>query len=160
MAMPADFEQECLYAPDAWFVHDVLEIDPEAGRVIAWIDTTRLGMLVDAQRTWPGHDKHFPGAVAIQVTGTLGQLHAIYCMGLRATEGWVGFGTHVKRARFPSMGQIGPPATVTVEATRQRQLRGTWFVDYAFRYVQEGRVFYESTQTAAYGRSEHRGPLD
>lgn len=160
MPIPDDFIHECLYAPDAWFIHDVLEIDREGGRVLAWIDTTRLGPLVQAQRTWPGHDKHFPGAIAIQVTGTLGQLHATYVMDLRASEGWVGFGTHVKQARFPSMGRIGPPATAEIRATRTRRIRGTWFIDYAFRYEQEGRLFYESEQTAAWGRSEHRGRLD
>ncbi|MCK6506970.1 hypothetical protein L6R53_26960 [Myxococcota bacterium] len=160
MPIPDSFVHECLYAPEAWFIHDVLTLDPEGDRVVAWIDTTRLGPLVDAQRTWPGHDKHFPGAVAIQVTGTLGQLHAIYCMGLRASEGWIGFGTHVKKARFPSMGRIGPPATAALSVVRKRQLRGTWFVDYAFRYEQEGRLFYESEQTAAWGRTDHRGPLD
>ena len=159
MPIPDCFERECLYAPEAWFIHDVLELEPDGDRVVGWIDTTRLGPLVDAQRTWPGHDKHFPGAVAIQVTGTLGQLHAIYCMGLRATDGWFGFGTHVKKARFPSMGRIGPPATATLSVVRKRQIRGTWFIDYAFRYEQDGRLFYESEQTAAWGRSDHRGPL-
>lgn len=160
MPIPDDFIHECLYAPEAWFVHDLLEVDQEASRVRALVDTTRLGPLVDAQRAWPGHDRHFPGAIAIQVTGTLGQLHAVYCMGLRATEGWVGFGTHVKKARFPSMGKIGPPAIVEALSTRQRRIRGVWFVDYTFRYEQEGRLFYESEQTAAFGQSEHRGPLD
>lgn len=159
MPFPEDFQQECLYAPEAWYVHDVLVLDPEADRVVGLVDTTRLGPLVDAQRTWPGHARHFPGAIAIQVTGTLGQLHAVYCMGLRATEGWFGFGTHIKKARFPGMGIIGPPAEVELLATRKRMLRGVWFVDYDFRYTQEGRLLYESTQTAAWGRSEHRGPL-
>lgn len=157
MPIPEDFAAESLYAPEAWFVHDVLELD--ADRVVALVDTTRLGPLVQAQRPWPGHARHFPGAVAIQVTGTLGQLHAIYGMGLRASEGWVGFGTHIHRARFPGMGEIGPPVQAALQATRKRQLRGTWFVDYDFRYTQEGRLIYESTQTAAWGRSEHRGPL-
>lgn len=159
MPFPEDFEQECLYRPDAWYLHDVLVLDPEDNRVVGLVDTTRLGPLVDAQRTWPGHAKHFPGAIAIQVTGTLGQLHATYCMGLRATDGWFGFGTHIKKARFPGMGEIGPPVHAELRATRQRKLRGVWFVDYDFRYEQEGRLIYESTQTAAWGRSEHRGAL-
>lgn len=159
MPLPDDFHLECLYAPEAWFVHDLLTLDRQAGRVVALVDTTRLGALVDAQRTWPGHEKHFPGAIAVQVTGTLGQLHATYIMGLRATEGWFGFGTHVKKARFPSMGRIGPPVQAALQCNRSRQLRGVWFVDYAFRYEQEGRVIYESEQTAAWARSEHRGPL-
>jgi len=157
--LPADFAQECLYAPDAWYVHDLLDLDRDGGRVVGWVDTNRLGPLVAAQRTWPGHGKHFPGAIAVQITGTLGQLHATYCAGLRPTDGWFGFGTHLRKARFPSMGIIGPPATVTLQETRRRQIRGTWFFDYDFSYHQDGRCFYQSTQTAAWGRSDHRGPL-
>ncbi len=158
MPLPPDFAAESLYAPDAWYVHDLVELDADAGRVVALIDTTRLGALVDAQRCWPGHDKHLPGAVAIQVTGTLGQLHAVYVMGLRATEGWVGFGTHIKKARFPNMGIIGPPVHAALTATRTRRIRGTWFLEYDFRFTQEDRLVYESTQTAAWGQSDHRGP--
>ncbi|MCB9780696.1 MAG: hypothetical protein H6742_19165 [Alphaproteobacteria bacterium] len=159
MPLPEDFASECLYRPDAWFVHDLIELDRDGDRVVARVDTTRLGPLVDAQRVWPGHDKHFPGAIAIQITGTLGQLHAAYLAGLRATDGWFGFGTHIKKARFPRMGIIGPPVTTTLTCTRRRNFRGTWFFDYDFQYEQEGAVIYESTQTAAWGRSEHRGPL-
>ncbi len=154
MPLPPDFDKECLYGPEAWFVHDVLEIDAVADRVVASIDTTRLGALVDAQRDRAGHPKHFPGAVAVQVTGTLGNLHAVYVVGLRPSQGWVGFGTHIKAARFPSMGRIGPPVTASVTVTRKRQFRGTWFFDYQFKFEQEERVCYQSEQTAAWVRAE------
>lgn len=150
--IPHDFEAEALYAPEAWFVHDVLEIDVDGGRVVGLIDTTRLGALVDAQRTHPGHHKHLPGAVAIQVTGTLGNLHAVYALGLRPSQGWVGYGTHVREARFRRMGAVGPPVVAELRATRARNLRGTWFVDYAFRFDQEGELVFESRQIAAWGR--------
>lgn len=155
--IPPDFEAEALYAPDAWFVHEVLEIDAEGHRVVGLIDTTRLGVLVEAQRELPGHRKHLPGAVAIQVTGTLGNLHAVYVLGLRPSQGWVGYGTHVRDARFRRMGHIGPPIVAALHATRARQLRGTWFVDYAFRFEQEGELVYESRQTAAWGRHPEGG---
>lgn len=151
--IPGDFEREALYAPSAWFVHDVLELDREAHRVVALVDTTRLGALVDAQRPHPGHAPHLPGAVAIQVTGTLGNLHAVYVMGLRPTEGWVGYGTHVRDGRFRRMGTIGPPVIATAECTRRRQLGGTWFLDYRFRFEQDGEPVYESEQTAVWRRA-------
>lgn len=150
MPFPPDFEQEALYERDSWFIHDLLVLDPEAHRVVGLVDTTRLGPLVDAQRPVGGHEKHLPGAVAVQITGTLGQLHAIYVMGLRASEGWVGFGTHLRDARFRRLGKIGPPIHAELVATRQRQVRGTWFVDYRFLYTQEGAEVYSSTQTAAW----------
>jgi len=153
MAFPDDFESECLYARPHWYLHDVLEIDREAHRVVGWLDTARIGALVDAQIAWPGHEKHLPGAVAIQMTGTLANLHAVYCMDLRPSQGWVGYGTHIKSGRFPRLGRIGPPVIATAEATRRRMIRGTWFIDYAFRYEQEDALVYESIQVAAWGRA-------
>lgn len=150
MPMPEDFAEQALYTEDAWFVHDIVELDADKNIVVGRIDTNRLGPLVDAQRELPGHSKHFPGAIAIQVTGTLGQLHAIYCLGLRASEGWVGFGTHVLEARFPRIGRIGPEVLARCEATRVRNVRGTVFIDYTFTYEQEGEPIYQSRQRAAW----------
>ncbi|MCA9494337.1 MAG: hypothetical protein KC621_30635 [Myxococcales bacterium] len=152
MPIPDDFEQESLYAPSQWYVHDVLEIDRDGDRVVALIDTNRIGELVEAQRPWPGHEPHLPGAVAIQVTGTLGNLHALYVLGLKASEGWVGYGTHVRDARFRKMGRIGPPIHATLTATRKRQMQGVWFVNYRFVFEQDGEPVYESEQTAAWRR--------
>lgn len=152
MPIPEDFAAEALYAPDAWYVHDVLELDKEAGRLVGLVDTTRLGPLVDAQVERPGHPKHFPGAIAIQITGTLGQLHAMYVLGLRASEGWSGFGTHILEAKFGALGRIGPPVHAACQATRVREVRRTTFVDYTFTFTQEGTPIYESRQRAAWFR--------
>jgi hypothetical protein len=154
--LPPDYADECLYTSDAWFVHDLVSVD--AAHVRAMLDTTRIGPLVDAQRPWPGHEKHLPGAVAIQITGTLGSLHAVYGLGLRGTEGWFGYGTHIKSAKFSKLGRIGPPVELLLEAKRVRRIRSTVFVEYAFAYSQDGDVIYTSEQTAAWARSEHRGP--
>lgn len=145
-----DFARESLYAPEAWFIHELLALDEIAGVIRARTDTTRLGFLVDAQRDLPGHARHLPGAVAIQITGTLGQLHATYLLRLRPSDGWVGFGTHLKMARFPSMGVIGPPLDVQATVLRSRAIRGTVFNEYRFAFTQEGRTVYESEQTAAF----------
>jgi len=156
MPMPGDFAEEGLYTADSWFVHDVLEVDENHVKVR--IDTTQLGPLVAAQRVVPGHPKHFPGAVAIQVTGTLGQLHAVYGRGLRATEGWAGFGTHIKNARFPSMGEIGPEVIAEATCTKFRKFRGTWFGTYQFRFTQGDRVIYESEQSAGWHQLKDAAP--
>ncbi|TNE92822.1 MAG: hypothetical protein EP330_00105 [Deltaproteobacteria bacterium] len=159
MAIPEDFAAESLYDESGWFIHDVLEIDREAKRVVALVDTTRLGPLVDSQRSFPGHDKHFPGAVAVQLTATLGCLLCTYVLDMRATEGWVGFGTHIHSAKFPTMGIIGPPVHAAVEIVRHRSMRGTHFIRYRFHYTQEGRDVYVAEHSAAWFQSEHRGPL-
>jgi len=152
--IPADwktqFVRESLYAPDAWFIDELLLLDEVSGVIRARTDTTRLGFLVDAQRDVPGHAKHLPGAIAIQITGTLGQLHATFLQNLRPSDGWVGFGTHLRMARFPRMGTIGPPLEVEATVTRSRVIRGTIFNDYRFAFTQEGHLVYESEQTAAF----------
>jgi hypothetical protein len=94
MPIPDDFAIESMYERDAWFVHDLVEVDRAARRIVGGIDTTRLGAFVDAPRAWPTHDKHLPGAVAIQITGTLAQLHGVYVLDMRSTDGWLGYGTH------------------------------------------------------------------
>jgi hypothetical protein len=154
MPLPPDFAAECLYTPDQWYLHDLLEVAAEEGRVLARADTTRLGALVEAQVERPGHPRHVPGAVMVQMTGTLGNLHAVYVLGLRPSEGWAGFGTHVRNARFPSMGVIGPPLDVELKATRVRRVRGRTFVEYGFRFVQEGRDVYLAEHAAIWFRGE------
>ena len=64
----------------------------------------------------------------------------------------VNFGAGVVTARSQ-----GLPITAIATSTRQRNFRGTWFIDYTFRFEQEGELVYESMQTAAWTRSEHRG---
>ena len=145
-----------MYAKEAWFVHDLLTVTPEL--ITATTDTTKLGPMVDAQRPWPGHPKHLPGAVAIQITGTLGILHAVYGLNKRSTEGWVGFGTHIHTATFKGMGIIGPPVNLRGEITRVRPIRSTLFIDYTFSFTQEDRLLYVSKQTAAWQQGDHRGP--
>ena len=151
MPLPELFQRESLYLEEAWFLDDVLELDKDAGRIVASLETERLDGLVHAQRPWDGrHAQHLPGAVAVQMTGTLGNLHAVMIMGLLPSEGWVGYGTGIKRARFPSVGVIGPPVIATAQALRCRQVRGTWFLEYDFEFSQEERSVYESQQTAAW----------
>jgi hypothetical protein len=157
VSLPEDFADEAMYGPEGWYVHRLLGVDKEARQVVAEIDTTRIDWLVGAQREVSGHQKHIPAAVVIQATGTLGQLYAVYALGLRATEGWAGYGTHIRQARFGRMGLIGPPVVATVTCTKQRQILGTWFCDFDFRFEQEREVVYASVQTAAWRR---QAPVD
>ncbi len=148
-----DFPQvwldECLYHPEAWFLSRA-EVDGDEKRVVGTMDTTRLGLLVDAQRVLPGHPKHVPGAVMIQATGTLGQIWAIAGLGLRPSLGWSGFGTRIHDARFVRLGRIGPPVTATLRDLGHRRLRDTVFTRAAFSFTQEGAEIYRSEQSAAW----------
>ncbi len=155
MSLPPDFATECLYGPEQWYITELLTLDAENGVVRGVVDTTRLGIGVDAQVATPGHPKHVPGAVMVQLTGTLGNLHAVYLLGLKISAGWSGFGTHIRHAKFPSLGRIGPPMEVQLTVVRHRQFRGQHFCTYAFLYTQEGREIYVSEQSAIW----FHGPL-
>lgn len=150
VGFPDDFVRHALYDPSAWFLHEVLSVDAEANVVRARMDTTRLGALVDAQRTDSGHELHVPAACVIQATGVLGNLHAHLVLGLRGADGWFGYGTRIQEARFDRMGMIGPPVDATCTVTKARQMRGTWFADYTFLFEQEGQPVYRSKQSAVW----------
>ncbi|MBW2253363.1 MAG: hypothetical protein JRI25_02045 [Deltaproteobacteria bacterium] len=158
MPIPDDFAEQAMYEPEAWYIQDV-EFVPEEKRLVAVCDTTRLGPLVAAQRPWPGHERHLPGAIIIQITGTLGQLYASYVLGMKATDGWVGYGTHIHDARFQKMGRIGPPVLCHAHLKMHRGVAGTMFTRFEIRFEQEGEEIYRSEQTAAWVRSDHRGTL-
>ncbi len=147
------FEAETLYRPEGWCVHELLDVDLEARTVTARMDTTRL-VLVAEQKVLPGHPNHLPAAAAVQASGTLGQLYAVFALNLKVSEGWVGFGTHITKARWGRLGLIGPPVDLRAECTRRRDLWGTIFCDFAFVFKQGGEVVYQSNQTAAWRRGD------
>ncbi|NJK33110.1 MAG: hypothetical protein HC927_12280 [Deltaproteobacteria bacterium] len=156
MPIPDEFAAESLYDQDHWYIHDVLEIDrePEQQRVVGLCDTERLveHPLVAAQRPWPGQPKHVPGIVMVQITGTLGNIHAVCVLGLRMSEGWVGFGTNIHEARFGGLGRLGPPLICELKVERMRELKGQMFGTYAFRFEQDGKTIYRSRQSASWLR--------
>lgn len=148
------FIANSLYAPEAWFLHELLSVDSEARRVVARMNTTELGPLVAAQRTDSGHARHVPAACIIQATGVLGNVHAREILGLKAEEGWFGYGTRVKSARFHRMGVIGPAVIAELQVQKARQMRGNWFVDYAFEFSQDDEPIYTSEQSAVWLREQ------
>ncbi len=154
--IPAEFQAESLYSPDQWYIHDVLTIEPGeaegSSRVVGVCDTATLidHPTVLAQREWPGQPKHVPGIIMVQITGTLGNLHAVCVMGLKMSEGWVGFGTNIHEARFSGIGKLGPALICELEVERMRRIRGQVFGTYKFRFEQDGKLIYRSRQTASW----------
>ena len=153
MVFPEDFERESLYTRDQWYIDELLELGEE--RVVGVCDTAKLAdsPIVQAQRPWPGQPKHVPGVVMVQITGTLGNIHAVGALGLRMSEGWVGFGTNILQAKFRGLGTIGPAMRCELKVEDSRTLKGQLFVTYAFRYEQEGRVVYTSRQRASWAKT-------
>lgn len=150
MGIPQQFHEESLYDPEHWYVHDVLEVDAE--HVVGVCDTDALveSPIVAAQRAWPGQPKHVPGMIMVQITGTLGNIHAVLGLGLRMSEGWVGFGTNILEARFRGLGRLGPPLRCELRVEDIRKLEGSLFATYAFRFTQESTTIYSSRQRAAW----------
>jgi hypothetical protein len=150
VAIPELFYAESLYAPEQWYVHDLLEVDAE--RLVAVCDTEALAAspIVAAQRPWPNQPKHVPGMIMVQITGTLGNLHAVFGLGLRMSAGWIGFGTNILDAKFRGLGRIGPPLRCQLEAEELRRIEGALFVTYRLRLEQDGKAIYTGRQRAVW----------
>jgi hypothetical protein len=155
-----DFIGDCPYSPDAILFDEILELDREAGRLVARMPTHDRLPLTELQRVDSAkHPRHVAGGLMVHVTGMLGFAHAYLLLGLRFAEGWIGFGTHIHEARYGKLATIGPPLVLECRATRVRRIRGSLYVKYAFRFEQEDAVVYESRQGAVWRRvgSEEAG---
>ena len=147
------FVADCPYAPEAIFFDEILELDREAGRLVARMPTHDRLPLTDLQRADPvRHPRHVSGALMVHLTGMLGFAHAYFVLGLRHADGWVGYGTHIHAARYGSLARIGPPLQLECRATQVRRIRGSIYVRYAFRFEQAEEVVYESEQGAVWRR--------
>jgi hypothetical protein len=149
-----DFVADCPYAPEAILFDEILELDREAGRLVARMPTHDRLPLTELQRVDPAkHPRHVAGGLMVHVTGMLGFAHAYFLLGLRFAEGWIGFGTHIHEARYGRLATVGPPLVLECRATQVRRIRGSLYVKYAFRFEQEGGVVYESRQGAVWRRA-------
>ena len=147
------FVADCPYAPEAILFDEILDVDREAGRVAARMSTHDRLPFTALQRVHPErHPRHVSGAVMVHVTAMLGFAHAYFVLGLRHSEGWIGYGTHIASARYGRLATIGPALDLECRATQVRRIRGSIYVRYAFRFEQEGSVVYESEQGAVWRR--------
>jgi hypothetical protein len=152
------FVADCPYAPEAILFDEILELDREAGRLVARMPTHDRLPLTDLQRAHPvRHPRHVSGALMVHVTAMRGFAHAYFVLGLRHAEGWIGYGTHIHAARYGTLATIGPPLLLECRATRVRRIRGSVYVRYAFRFEQEGALVYESEQGAVWHREPDSG---
>lgn len=149
------FVDDCPYEPEAILFDDIVELDAEAGRLVATMPTHDSLPLTALQRAHPvRHPRHVSGAVLVHVTGMLGFAHAYYVLGLRHAEGWIGYGTHIHFARYGRLARIGPRLRLECRGLGKKSLRGSVYVRYAFRFEQDGAVVYESEQGAVWRRVE------
>ena len=147
------FVADCPYAAEAILFDEIVELDRDAGRLVARMPTHDLLPLTDLQRADPvRHPRHVSGALMVHVTAMLGFAHAYFVLGLRHADGWIGYGTHIHRARYGRLARIGPPLVLECRATQVRRIRGSIYVRYAFRFEQNGALVYESEQGAVWRR--------
>jgi len=145
---------DCPYAPGALLFDEILELDAEAGRVVARMPTHDELPLTALQRAHPErHPRHVSGALMVHATAMLGLAHAYFVLGLRHADGWIGYGTHIAHARYGRLAAIGPPLRLVCQATQVRRIRGAVYVRYRFRFEQEGQAVYESEQGAVFHRT-------
>jgi hypothetical protein len=153
------FVADCPYLPEAILFDEILELDREAGRVVARMPTHERLPLTELQRVHPvRHPRHVSGALMVHVTGMLGFAHAYFVLGLRHGDGWIGYGTHIHAARYGRLATVGPPIVVECRARQVRRIRGSVYVRYAFRFEQDGALVYESEQGAVWRRETGSAP--
>jgi 3-hydroxymyristoyl/3-hydroxydecanoyl-(acyl carrier protein) dehydratase len=151
MALDPAFVADCPYGPDALLIDEILEIDAEASRVRARMPAHADLPITRDQRAHPvRHPRHVSGALMIHATGIMGFAHAYYVLGLRHTEGWIGYGTHIHDGRFRRMAAMGTPLVLDCQATRVRKIGGALVGRYKFVFTQDGASVYEAEHSSLF----------
>jgi len=84
----------------------------------------------------------------VHMTGMLGFVHAYYVLGLRHSEGWIGYGGRIHSARFKALATPGEPLILAGWHTQMRRGAKQIVARYEFEFTQSGKVVYEGDQTA------------
>ena len=149
--MPIDpgFVADCPYGPDGQLLDDIVAVDRDASTIVAMMPTRPDLPLTRDQRAHPErHPHHVSGALMIHATGILGFAHAYFVLDLRHADGWIGYGTRIREARFRKMGVMSVPIELACKATLIRRIQNSMIGRYEFRFRQGGDVIYEGDQTA------------
>lgn len=156
MPLDPDFLADCPYAPTGVLIDEILEVRPEDHFVAARMPTHKELPLTREQRVHPvRHPRHVSGGLMIHMTGMVALVHAYYVLGLRHSEGWIGYGARITSARFHALAPPGEPLRLECRATQVRKSAKTVLARYAFRFLQGDKLVYEGDQTALWSRVEH-----
>jgi hypothetical protein len=160
--LPAPFAQAFLddlpYDPEALFLDRLESIDRARSEIVCRMPTDRPLPLTASQRAHDvRHPRHVAGALMVHVTGMLGFVHAYHLEGLRHSEGWVGYGTHIHKATFRKLVPPGNPMICSCTQLKIRRGKDRFFSTYRFAFHHDGELAYESEQSAMWLRPEARG---
>lgn len=149
MALDPQFVADCLYFPDGLLIDEVLEIDLEKSMIRVRMPTHEDLPLTRAQRVDPViHPRHVSGGLMVHMTGVAAFAHFYYVLGLRHSQRWTGYGVRIQDARFHALAKVGPPLVLECRALKTRKRGKHLLVQYAFEFMQEGKLVYEGQQTA------------
>ncbi|AKV00401.1 hypothetical protein AKJ09_07064 [Labilithrix luteola] len=153
MPLDPDFVADCPYGPGGLLIDEILRIDADEGLVVARMPTTEELPLTREQRVHPiRHPRHVSGGLMVHMTGMLGFVHAYYILGLRHSEGWIGYGARITSARFHALAPPGEPLVLECKSTQLRRGSKTILGRYTFRFTQAEKLVYEGDQTAMWSR--------
>jgi hypothetical protein len=160
MPLEPAFVADCPYGPGGLLLDDIVEIDRTNGRVVARMPTHDELPLTREQRAHPTrHPRHVSGGLMVHMTGMVGFVHAYYVLGLKHTEGWIGYGGRIHSARFKALARPGEPMMLECQATQVRRMPKSVLARYAFRFRQGPTLIYEGDQTALWTHvAEDRSP--
>ncbi len=152
MDLPRPFDEaflsEVLYEPSVLCLDRIEEIDVERSRIVCRMPTSADLPLTNAQRVSKQHPRHVSGGLMVHVTGMLGFVHAWHLEGIRASEGWTGYGTHMSKVVFRKLATVDAPLLCACVQKRIRRGPSRRFAIYEFEFTQNGDVVYESEQSA------------
>ncbi len=144
------FLDSFMYRQPAFLVDEIVELDRDAHRIVARMDTTRPLPFAAEQRAHDHHPAHVSAGELLMATGSLGCLHAWFFHGCRWDEGWAGFGNRIHRADFKTLARLGPPLELESVETRSRVGPARVVLRYDFRFTQEDSLVYVGDQTAMF----------
>ncbi len=155
MTLDPEFVADCPYGPGGLLLDDVLEIDRERGRVVARMSTHDDLPLTREQRAHPlRHPRHVSGGLMVHMTGMVGFVHAYYVLGLRHSDGWVGYGGRIHLAKFLALARPGEPLILECRATQVRKMAKSIFCRYDLVFTQGATRVYEGDQSAMWVRPD------
>jgi len=159
MEFPQPFSAEFLadlpYEPAVLFLDRLEDLDVAASRVVCRMPTVQPMPFTDNQRAHAvKHPKHISGALMIQLTANLGFVHAYHLEGMRHSDGWIGFGTHIRNAVFRKLVTPGEPMICSCTQIKVRRGKSRVFSIYKYEFRHEGQLAYESEQAAMWLKVE------
>lgn len=155
-----EFVADCPYGPGGLLIDDVLEIDQNSGVVRALMHTHDDLPLTREQRAHPvRHPRHVSGGLMVHMTGMIAFVHAYYVLGLRHSDGWVGYGGRIHGARFRALAKPGDPMVLTCKPKHVRRGPQRILARYEFEFHQGNTLVYEGDQTAMWLKVENAADL-